>query len=143
LKSVFQGNEGRGIEFNLEKVKSNLNLSDLGESDIIRVHAVATAHQNRQVIIHIEECIPVNVFYNEGATPLHYYSRSGRYPVVEFLLEKGVNVNSVDEEGNTPLDIVQQCQHMTKYDKPIDEQYIKYLQQTEQILLHYGGKVQQ
>jgi ankyrin repeat protein len=54
----------------------------------------------------------VNLFDDIGCTPLHYACRSEFFPIADFLVEHGADVNAHDEPsiGNTPLgDIAGSC----------------------------------
>lgn len=37
----------------------------------------------------------------EGQTPLHYAVRNGNTEVIDFFLDRGVNINQIDKNGNT------------------------------------------
>lgn len=39
----------------------------------------------------------------EGKTPLHNAVRRGNVDIIDYFLERGVNINQIDEEGNTAL----------------------------------------
>jgi ankyrin repeat protein len=45
----------------------------------------------------------LNITDYEGRTPLHYASRYGHDAIIEFLLEKGLDVSQSDYDGATPL----------------------------------------
>ncbi len=45
----------------------------------------------------------LNITDYEGRTPLHYASRYGHNPIIEFLFKKGQDVSQPDKTGLTPL----------------------------------------
>lgn len=47
--------------------------------------------------------LQVDVVNWEGQTPLHHAIRKGNVAVVDFFLERGVNINQIDKSGNTAL----------------------------------------
>jgi len=44
-----------------------------------------------------------NISTNAGVNPLHNLSRSKDKDIIEYFIKKGVNVNQVNSDGNTPL----------------------------------------
>jgi len=38
-----------------------------------------------------------------GSTPLHYAAMMGRVEVMKYMIEKGANINHVNNTGSTPL----------------------------------------
>eukprot|EP00854_Cymbomonas_tetramitiformis_P013975 gene13975-16519_t len=98
------GGEVRGAPYPNDKDTS-------GRSDLIRLHAAATAHGARWVVEEIEEVFPTNVFYLQGATLLHMWARAGRVEVVKFMLQMGACPGVLDTgrymgRKATPLDWV-------------------------------------
>lgn len=75
---------------------------------MLRLHAVASAHEANEVVRQIEECIPQIENYCYGATLLHHFSGLGRWEVVTFLLERGARASVFDDMGRTPKDIAQE-----------------------------------
>lgn len=73
---------------------------DLGESDTVLLHAMATAWGRDDVVKEVEACCEQNVLYNVGATMLHLHARNGRRCTVEFLLDRGANPSCLDGGEN-------------------------------------------
>lgn len=44
---------------------------------------------------------------SSGSTALHSASLSGHLDVVKYLLEKGADINAIDDEGKTPLGLIE------------------------------------
>ena len=65
--------------------------NDLGAEDIIKIHAIATAHGRQDIVNELEAFSSVNIGYNIGMAPLHVYVRAGKLLIVEFLLQRGVS----------------------------------------------------
>ncbi|KAH3731771.1 hypothetical protein Pelo_17394 [Pelomyxa schiedti] len=100
----FTTDDGRAIP--LPPCEQRSTLSDGGRMDFIRLHAVATAHNNKEVIQQVEQCVPQCSGYNEGSTLLHHFSLLGRWAVVMFLLERGLRPTVLNDAGQTALDVV-------------------------------------
>jgi len=49
-------------------------------------------------------------------TPLHYAAANGHKVIVELLIAKGVNVNAIDNGGDTPLDKASAYKHVKTAD---------------------------
>lgn len=110
----------------------------MGLQDFLCVHAMATAHERRDVLNEIEVCNKgINVMYNVGAAFVHLCAYAGRWRTVQFLIERGCNVNAKDA-GHffgavaTPLDYVV---HELRQDHPEYEALLK----TKQYLESAGG----
>jgi glutaminase len=48
-------------------------------------------------------CVSLDKGDYDNRTPLHLAASSGNFEIVQYLVEKGVNVNTKDRWGATPL----------------------------------------
>ncbi|CAM1510491.1 Fc.00g008260.m01.CDS01 [Cosmosporella sp. VM-42] len=71
------------------------------------IHSAASKGLPEHVIILLDAGASVEDKNDMGRTPLHWAAESGNWPIVEMLLDRGadVNVESSEEEPNTPLDL--------------------------------------
>eukprot|EP01084_Bolivina_argentea_P072184 131112_1 len=128
------------------------NTLDLGDDDLLNIHAIASSRKLQNVIKEIEGCIP-NTLYHLGITWLHQFARNGCFKTVTFLIKYGMDVNitdRLDDHSNgkrkfwsgfpqTPLDF---CVDGLKRDEYVlsittNRQKVKKVIQT---LRKYGGK---
>jgi ankyrin repeat protein len=76
----------------------------------------------------------VNAKANNGWTPLHYAAKNDRKALVTLLLEKGANIEVVNDSGKTPLQVASpECKQLIKQFREDDVQrnphvYIKKLE---------------
>lgn len=65
--------------------------------------------ENNEVIVEYLFSLGVNVDvrseckFGKGATPLRYAAQKGNIQLVKLYLEKGANIDAMDEDGNTPF----------------------------------------
>ncbi|XP_055624829.1 ARF GTPase-activating protein Git isoform X2 [Toxorhynchites rutilus septentrionalis] len=65
-----------------------------------------------------------NYFHDEkGSTPLHVAVRSGQLSQMELLLVYGADMNTLDSQGNTPLDVAQACKQMAIAERLVEAMY--------------------
>ena len=71
-------------------------------------HVFSAAKTGTVVDLHyfLEQCIDVNSTDEHGDTLLHLAAMYGNESVVEYLIDRKANINAVNMNGKTPLDIV-------------------------------------
>ena len=71
--------------------------------------------------------------------PLHHAAGEGSPPIVQYIIEKGVNVEAKDKTKNTPVNLACQSGHL-----PIVQYFIRSKDKQQKllfILLHSGVKL--
>eukprot|EP00954_Amorphochlora_amoebiformis_P020769 1341708-Amorphochlora_amoeboformis.AAC.1 len=59
----------------------------------------------------IKHSADLTIQRNDGATPIHMAARWGLGEILKMLIHEGVDVNSEDFTGNTPLIAAVHCRH--------------------------------
>jgi len=97
------------ISFLQELINNGVNpttiAKDGGNAFIFATRSTRFHTNNLSFYLYLEEKISLspNVSTNSGINPLHNLVRSKDREVVEYFIKKGVDVNQVNSEGNTPL----------------------------------------
>jgi len=81
-----------------------LYVTDHGASDYVRLHAVATAHKNEEVIQELQLHVPLNTFHVTLAPMIFAAARDAMPHSVRFMIQRGAEVNIMDAAEETPLD---------------------------------------
>jgi len=55
----------------------------------------------------LEHGVNVNALDDDGSTPWHLASKSGKFEVARLLIEHGADVGAEDNNGETPLQVAQ------------------------------------
>ena len=64
--------------------------------------------------------VDINIKDNDEKTPLHFACQEGNFPVVEYLISKGANIEAKDGRGQTPL-------HYASFTTHCDIGIVRYL----------------
>uniref|UniRef100_A0A3Q1I814 cGMP-dependent protein kinase interacting domain-containing protein n=1 Tax=Anabas testudineus TaxID=64144 RepID=A0A3Q1I814_ANATE len=79
---------------------------DIEEAEAMLKEAKETKRRNVEDVVEVINCSNA-----DGITALHQACIDGSMEMVTFLLERGANVNQVDNEGWTPLHVAASCGH--------------------------------
>lgn len=84
-----------------------LYVTDHGASDFVRLHAVATAHKNEEVVRELEQHVPLNTFHVTLAPMIFAAARDAMPDSVRFMIARGAEIDILDAAEETPLDAAQ------------------------------------
>jgi ankyrin repeat protein len=79
------------------------NSDGQGEDLASRMRLTSPCHESVMCML-LEGGADINAQNSQGCTPLHWVSGAGSVPIVKFLLDKGTNINIVDNSGRTAID---------------------------------------
>lgn len=78
-----------------------------------------------------------NFFHEEKrSTPLHVAAKFGQASQIELLIVHGANINAIDGNGLTPLEVAKANNHTLIAERLLDAMY----EVTDRIIMYLGGK---
>ncbi|XP_075250495.1 uncharacterized protein LOC142342794 isoform X2 [Convolutriloba macropyga] len=98
--------EGGDVEYARELLHMGVNINAKNCDGLAALHQATVNTDEDMMQFLIENDADLDIFDNEGWTPLHAAASVGSITFVELLIAKGANPVAVNHDGDTPFDLV-------------------------------------